>query len=82
MKKEIYKIKWIDSQSDDGWSFYKERSNMLPMIIHTVGYLIYENKTLIRIALSLGQNNDKSNQQFNGTIAIPKCCILKRKRIK
>ncbi|HUX57122.1 MAG TPA: hypothetical protein VMV77_09115 [Bacteroidales bacterium] len=79
MKKDIYKIKWHDSQSDDGWTFYKERKNVYPMIITTIGYLIYENKTMIRLAMSLGQNTNGYNQQFNGTITIPKCCIIKKR---
>jgi len=78
---DIYLIKWLDSQSDDGWMFHKERKSIHPMIIRTIGFLIYENKKLVRIALSIGQNSNKTNKQFNGTIIIPKCCILKRKKL-
>lgn len=82
MKKKIYLIKWIDSQSDDGWTFYRERKSIHPMIMKTIGFLIYESKRLIRIALSVGQNSNKTNKQFNGTITIPRCSILRIKRIR
>jgi len=79
---KIYKIKWIDSQSDDGWQFDKEKGDILPFIVNTVGFKIYENKKLIRLALSYGANTDNTNQQFNGTIIIPKWSILKTRKIK
>jgi hypothetical protein len=79
---KIYKIKWIDSQSDDGWQFDKDKGNILPFIANTVGFKVYENKKIIRMALSYGANTDNNNQQFNGTITIPKCCILKIQKIK
>lgn len=82
MKKKIYLIKWIDSQSDDGWTFYKNRKDIYPMIMNTTGYLIHKEKKLIRMALSLGQDSNNENKQFNGTITIPRCSILKMKRIK
>ena len=81
-KPDRYLIKWIDSQSDDGWTFYRERKYIYPFIARTMGFLIYENKKLIRIALTIGQNTNKTNKQFNGTITIPKCSILKMKKIK
>jgi hypothetical protein len=79
---DVYFVKWFDSQSDDGWTFYNKRKDIFPMIINTVGFLIYENKKLVRIALSYGQNSNKENKQFNETIIIPKCSIIKMKRIK
>jgi len=81
-KPKIYLVKWIDSQSDDGWQFYKERTSVSPMIVYTIGFLIFENKKSIRIATSLAQNSDKTNKQFNGTIIIPKSAIREKKIIK
>jgi hypothetical protein len=79
--KKVY-IKWIDSQTDCDWTYYRERKDILPMIIHTVGFLIYENKKLIRMALSIGMNTDSSNKQFDNTVTIPKCSTIKRTKIK
>lgn len=80
-KNKIYHIKWIDSQSDDGWVLLNHKDKISSMVIQSIGFYIDEDKENIRLALSVGQNKDKSNKQYNGTITIPKRCIIKKKRL-
>jgi len=80
-KDKVYYLLWIDSQSDNGWIPYKERKYYHPMIVETIGFIIHENKKLIRIALNIAKNTDGSNKQFCQTMIIPKVAILKRKRL-
>jgi len=81
-KMKIYLVKWFDAQSSDGWELYNQKEENSDMIIYTVGFLIDENKNYIRIGLSFGQNKNGNNLQFNGTMAIPKRCIIKKKQLK
>lgn len=81
-KHKIYHIRWIDSQSDDGWILCSHRKKISSMIIDTVGFLLDENKNYIRLALSYGQNKNGENPQFNGTMAISKVSIIKKKRLR
>lgn len=81
MKNKIYYIEWIDAQSDDGWIPFSDKREINSMIIKTTGFLIDENKEYIRLGLSIGQNKNGQNKQFNGTMAIPKRCIIKKKKL-
>lgn len=83
MKKyKKYYVKWLDSQSEDGWILFCDKEKISDMIIYTVGYLIDETKNYIRLSLSIGKNRNGDNRQFNGTIAIPKISIIKMRRLK
>lgn len=81
-KRNIYYIKWIDSQSEDGWILCNHKNTINSMIIESIGFFIDENKDYIRLALSVGQNENGENKQFNGTMSISKVSILKKKKIK
>lgn len=76
---DIYKITWVDSQSDDFWTFKPDSSQFT---VHSIGYLIFQNKKLIRIALCIGENEDGSNWQFICSMTIPKRAILKMTKFK
>lgn len=79
---KAYKVKWIDSQSSDSWELYNMRTETLPVIATSMGFKIFESKTVIRLALNIAKNQDGSNKQYSCTMSIPKCSILKMKRIK
>jgi hypothetical protein len=81
MKNKIYYIEWLDSQSDDGWVLFDRRDKISNMVIKTIGFFIDENKEYIRLALSIGQNKNKCNKQYSGTIAIAKRCIIKKEKL-
>lgn len=76
---DIYKVIWVDSQSSGSWI---DDPDISQFTVHSIGYLIFQNKKLIRLSLCIGENEDGTNRQFNCTIAIPKRAILKMKKLK
>ena len=82
MKKgEIYYVKWLDAQGDEGWVLVSHKEKLSDMVIISVGFLIDESKNYILLGLSLGQNKNGKNSQYNGTMAIPKVSIIEKKRL-
>jgi hypothetical protein len=69
------RITWNDSLSGDGWTFKRDLDMKLAEII-TVGFLVGETKDLICVAASAC-----GVSQFNGTMCIPKLCIVKQEHL-
>lgn len=73
MKMEL--IEWVDSMGGNGWQpkeVYLEAAKETPMLCRSCGFLIYEDKE--RVALALSENFNA----FNGQIIIPKVAITSR----
>jgi hypothetical protein len=73
---KIVKVKWVDSKGvTPEWEFKDELKPLKPCRCVSVGFLIKETKTYITVAQSVG------NDQVVGRMTIPKCSILKIKKL-
>ena len=76
-KHKIVYLRWLDSVFRDGWHGALDKGDGLSEI-HTVGYLVYEDKKYIQLAHS----NFIGRDEFGGGLSIPKAVILERRVIK
>lgn len=79
---ELVKIKWVDSHYENGWMLLDEIEEAREVCVNSVGYLLDENKSCIRIAMNVEFGDDGSARQVCDIMTIPKCSITKRKIIK
>lgn len=78
---KLLKVEWLDSHMpSSGWKPMDNMDTPVDMPIVTVGFLISQTKTMIRLAASVGDFGTE-NEQVTGIISIPKCCILRKKEI-
>jgi len=71
-------VKWEDSkQPTSGWVFSNEIPH--PSIVHaeTVGFVVKETYHVLVLAQTVA-NIDLADEQVNGCMQIPKCCITER----
>lgn len=71
-------IVWDDSTSMSGWV----KASSLPTesdLIHSVGWVVSENKKCVVLASHVVQSEE--DPQVDGHITIPKCAIVKRRKI-
>lgn len=66
---------WVDSYGDmPDWQevegFKPER-----LVVESIGYLVYEDKTVISIAQNYADETEYTPKQMNGVMTIPKECI-------
>ena len=74
---KLIKITWIDSAEDQfGWVFNEDIKELEVTIIESVGYVVQENKELIKIS------PHKAKDQVAGCMTIPKCAIKNMKNLK
>ena len=73
--KEIKHIKWHDSYGvSAGWEDVSDfKANEL--IIHSIGFVLHEDDKVISLTGNYASETDKTVEQANGIITIPKCCI-------
>lgn len=69
------RIEWVDSYGAmPGWQevegFKPER-----LVVESIGYLVYEDKTVISIAQNYADETEYTPKQMNGVMTIPKECI-------
>ena len=75
--KKIY-VKWVDSSSTDEWTYIDQIDvDEIGHVIETTGFLIFENKASIIVAL----NYDSRGKSVSCFIQIPKVVIKERKYI-
>lgn len=73
--KEIKLIEWYDSYGvSNGW---EDLSNFQPneLIIKSIGFVLYEDANIISLTGNYSKETDRTVEQANGIITIPKCCI-------
>lgn len=68
-------IEWIDSATTEGWKSVEEmrKHTRKDICIKSRGFFLWENKDFLAICLSI------HDDEVNGTIHIPKGCIIKVK---
>lgn len=84
---EIVRVKWIDSNSLGGWhsivSALRFAENEL-FQCESVGYLIYENKAKVVLAMStyFGKDDDPEIvDDFSDLLTIPKFAIISKEKL-
>ena len=78
MKKDYKKIEieWLDSMHDSGWQKFSNFDPSENLLKHkTMGYLIYESKTLVAVCQSFGV--EREDPTIDNVMQIPKCAIKK-----
>ena len=87
-KPKLIYVKWRDSCGvSSSWEDLKdagiENDNDSDICIcESVGWLIDENKHLIKIFSNITIRRDKIDEEVSGSMTIPKGCIIKRKILK
>ncbi len=72
-------VEWVDSAGSNGWQNPTELHDDL-MHCQTLGWLVKETPKQITVALN-GVFDGTSRLPFGEFITIPKCSIVKRKRV-
>jgi hypothetical protein len=67
-------IEWVDANASCGWYSGLQLPDIAP--VKTIGFVVREDKDQIVFALNV------AGEDYNGSIAIPKLWIKKRKKIK
>lgn len=75
---KIIKVKWCDSNFRSGWAGEHEVGDIEPLAIgEAVGFLKGENKEVITLTMSLGNNNCTL-----GALTIAKSAIIEMKELR
>lgn len=75
-------IEWTDSFGGSiGW---QDVSGFKPeqVIIQSVGFVLYEDDTMISLAANYSKETNITGEVVDGTMTIPKCCIKKITELK
>jgi hypothetical protein len=72
----LYRIDWIDAKADGGWKSLRYQPEINDLVIHSVGWLINENKNYCVLAQQLS-----SGGQYSDTIQIPKMWMTSKRRL-
>lgn len=76
-KYPAYQIDWVDSSAPPGW-YEIDDTDCDPLVIHSVGYLMAKTDKGVVITTSVSSYSGKAMDP----LTIPRCAILKMKRIK
>ena len=74
---QLYRIDWEDACADGGWKRVQDVPQPKLLAVHSVGYLVSENKKAIVLAQQLSERGN-----YSDTITIPKTCITKKVKLK
>ncbi len=75
--KEVKLIEWYDSYGvSSGW---EDISSFQPneLVIKSIGFVLYEDENIISLTGNYSEETDRTAEQANGIITIPKCCVKK-----
>jgi hypothetical protein len=72
----LYRVDWEDAVSDGGWTPLVKARDPKLIVVHSVGYLVNENRKAIVLAQQVS-----SSSNFADTITIPKSCIIKKVKL-
>ncbi len=76
MKNKIIEIEWLDSVGvTPSWGYTNELLPLPPIKCISVGYIVKDKKKYITLVQSI------SNEQILGRLTIPKCSIIKVRKI-
>ena len=73
--KEVKLIEWYDSYGvSSGWediTLFKPND----LVIKSIGFVLYEDENIISLTGNYSQETDRTAEQANGIITIPKCSV-------
>ena len=76
---ELVYIEWIDSNCvTTEWVGVEDMPPLEVYRVYTVGHVLDENETVIRVAGSYAETESGDSKQFSGIITIPKRAIRHR----
>jgi len=70
-------IDWLDAVGQDGWITEKELITQTPVLHHSVGYLVKDDKDHVTITMSY----DDKKESLGAWLLIPKKYIKKMKKL-
>lgn len=74
-------IHWLDAEHPEADWIHKEDMAAGPDLgVETCGFLVYEDKTRVRVAVSVA-SRDREGEQYAGTMTIPRGCITSMRTI-
>jgi len=76
LKYKLECIDWVDSHGHSGWVEPEKKAKNC--VIYSVGWVVSETKKNITITSHI----DPMFNHYHAPMTIPKCSIIKRKRIK
>ena len=79
--KPLIRLTWLDSYgASSGW---ERLDDFTPsrLLVESVGFSVYEDDDLLCLAGSYAPESDRTAEQANGIISIPKCCIVSRSEL-
>jgi hypothetical protein len=77
MLKPVYII-WHDAVSNDAWEELKEAKDLHPHQIHTLGFLLDEDKNKVVVALNFDIEREGASQM----LSIPRSWIVKIRKLR
>lgn len=75
MDSDILWVEWVDAVSCAGWTDIEDYQGRNLDLCESVGFLVHEDEQSLTLAAA------RSAEQVNATIAIPKACVLRTKRM-
>lgn len=77
-------VEWVDSRHcTQSWERINQLNPLRPVVCTTVGLLVDEDKTTLRLTNSIADyDDDDVTPQVSGVCEIPKCAITKRRTLK
>ena len=75
---KIYRIDWLDSCHGSGWVKVENYQPSETLMVSSIGYLIHEDEVSITIVSSYTH----ATGEIHTAQEIPKCAIVKRKRVR
>lgn len=80
--KDAVLIEWVDSYgSISGWQGV-EGFNPKLLTVRSYGTVVHEDEETVSIAQNYAEETEYTQEQANGIMVIPKCCIRKIQRLK
>lgn len=78
--KPLVLLEWHDSNFiESGWNWIDDQDDMPLAVCRSVGWIVYEDKTVIRLAGSLNESPEPA--QMASLVTIPASAILRRRKL-
>lgn len=83
MKPRPVLVEWFDAKVHDGWHEIDEHTAEGPMLVSSVGYLLFRDKAKVVVALSVDDQNTHGRKTGAAdSIAIPASCVKRVRTLK
>ena len=72
-------VEWVDSAHSAGWHFIDPRDEPKATRILSVGWVVVESETVVRLVPHREIDDDEHEMQVMGDLRIPKTAIISRR---